>query len=99
MNELSHGVVYLDLIRNIKQYLDQYKCSFFDIVSEQTEQALKKHKGGNELEIEEIIVLAEHIVGNKYKKAFKDALSKHGSIVLPGVIRENIYDIEIYLLY
>ncbi|MBI4795433.1 MAG: hypothetical protein HY790_06275 [Deltaproteobacteria bacterium] len=106
MNEISHDVVYLDLIRHIKQYLDQYKCSFFDMVTEETEQALKKHEGGDELELEEIILLAEHIVDNKYKKAFKDALSKHESIVLPDIIRENITDIEeiyndvgIYLLY
>jgi hypothetical protein len=106
MNEISHDVVYLDLIRHIKQYLDKYKCSFFDAITPEAEELFKKHERGEELELNEFILLADHVVKKMFKNEFKDALSKHESIVFPDLIRDDIAAIEelyndagIYLLY
>ena len=60
------------------------------MVAEETDKILKKYDGGDGLELEEIFLLAEHIVDNKYKKAFKDILSEHESIMFPDIIRDNI---------
>ena len=93
-------------IRHIKQYLDEYKCSFFDAITKEVEELFKKNERGEELESDEFIMLADHVVKNIFKKEFKDALSKHESIVFPDLIRDDIADIEelyndagIYLLY
>ncbi len=50
--------------------------------------------------------MLDNMIRNKSKKAFKDALSKHESIIYPDLIKDDIIDIEglytdegIYLIY
>ena len=97
MDKIRHDVVYSDLVRHIKQYLDQSKCSFFDLVTDEVENAFKKYEKGEELTPEELCSVAEHRVANNIKKAFKEGILSNESIVLPDDKKELINDLtEIY---
>ena len=52
MDKISDDVIYLDLVRHIKQYLIQYKCSFFEGITDEIENVFKKHERGEELTVE-----------------------------------------------
>ena len=96
MAEISDDVVYLDLVRHLKQYIARWKSSFFDITTEEIETAVKKHERGEELTLDELMLFAEHKLAQKYKLAFKDGILSHDSIILPDAKREisaNIADI------
>jgi hypothetical protein len=106
MDNIRNDVVYLDLVRHIKQYLKQFKCSFFDQESEEVKNAIEKHQRGDELTPDELFLVAAHKVANNYKQAFRDEILDHDSIILPDDKRETIDGIaeiftpeEIYLLY
>lgn len=106
MDKISDDVVYLDLVRHIKQFLKKCKCSFFDIITEEIENASKKHERGEELTVEELLLVADNRFAHNIKIAFKDGILSHDSIILPDDRRELITDITevysdsgIYLLY
>lgn len=106
MDDIKNDVVYLDLVRHIKQYLKQFKCSFFDQETEEVKNAIEKHQRGEKLTPDELFLVAEHKVADNYKKAFRDGILDHDSIILPDDKREIISDITerftpdgIYLLY
>jgi hypothetical protein len=106
MDNISDDVVYLDLVRHIKQYLKQYKCSFFECITEEIENVFKKHEIGEELTVEEFIMLADYILLYNLKKNFKEIILSNDSIALPDDISQLYDDVyerfskeEIYLLY
>jgi len=106
MDQISHDVVYLDLVRHIKQYLDQFKCSFFDQETEKIENILNKIERDEELTDEELLLVAEHRVAHDIKIAFKNGILSHDSIILPTDKIDLITDFTdvynhygIYLLY
>jgi hypothetical protein len=106
MDNIRNDVVYLDLVRHIKQYLKEFKCSFFDQETEEVKNAIEKHQGGEELTPEELLMVAEHIVANNVIKGFKDDILYHDSIIFPDDKKEIFSDIierftptGIYLLY
>lgn len=79
MDKISHDVVYADLVRHIKQFLDEFKCTFFDIATEEVNNALEKHKRGEDLPLEDFLLVFNHKQKHKLKISFKDILS-HDSI-------------------
>ena len=106
MDEIEDDVVYLDLIRHIKKYLKQFKCSFFDQVTDEVETGLGKHERGEELTTEELLMVAEYKVADNYKKAFRNGILDNDSIILPDDKRELYNEITelftpagIYFLY
>lgn len=106
MDKISDDVVYLDLVRHIKQYLKQYKCSFFEAITEETVNAFKKHERGEELTLEEIVLMVDHKLLYDIKKEFKNDILSYDSIILPDDISElwdDVYErfgnAGIYLLY
>jgi len=106
MNKIKDDVVYLDLVRHLKQYLEKYKYSFFDMRTEEVNNALKKHKKGEELSLDELILAAEYKVDHNLKMSFKEGILNYDSIILPddkseifNEIFEHFGNAGIYLLY
>jgi len=106
MDNIRNDVIYLDLVRHIKQYLKQFKCSFFDQETEDVKNAIEKHRRGGELTPDELFLVAEHRVAKNYKIAFRDDVLDHDSIILPDDKRDIFSDVTewftsdgIYLLY
>lgn len=106
MDNIRNDVVYLDLVRHIKQYLKEFKCSFFDLETEEIKDTIERDQRGEELTLDELLLVAEHELANNYKKAFSDKVLDHDSIILPddkrdffGEITERFTTAEIYLLY
>lgn len=88
---------HLDLVGHIKQYLEKFKCSFFDLVTEEVENAIKKHQRGEKLTPEELWMVAEHRVTHDIKEAFRNGILSNESIVLPDDKKELLDDLnEIY---
>jgi len=91
---------HLDLVSHIKQYLEKFKCSFFDQVTEDVENAINKHQRGEELTPEELWKVAEHRVYHNFKIAFRNGILSNESIVLPDDKKELIDDLkEMYNKY
>ena len=68
MDNIRNDLVYLDLVRHIKQYLKNFKCSFFDQETEEVKIAIEKHQRGDELTPDELLLVVEHIVANNQKE-------------------------------
>jgi hypothetical protein len=104
--EDNKNYVRLDLVGYIKDLLEKFNASFFDMITDEEDNTLKKWQRNEELTIDELLLLAEYKINHNFKKTFKDDILNQDSFVLFEDKRELITelfdkynDLGRYLLY
>jgi hypothetical protein len=80
--EDSKNYVRLDLVGYIKDLLEEFNASFFDMITDEEDNTLKKWQRNEELTIEELLLLAEYKVNYNFNKTLKDDILNQDSFVL-----------------